>query len=75
MNAIAKNVLHDALRLPSLERAALIDGLIASLDRPDPELDALWLAEAEDRMAAYRAGALPAFDADEVFAGQGGSGA
>lgn len=68
MSATANDMLRDALRLPSLERAALIEGLIASLDRPDPELDALWLKEAEHRMALYRAGKLEAFDADEVFA-------
>lgn len=46
----------------------LVESLIVSLDKPDPELDALWLKEAENRMAAYRAGELGAIDADEVFA-------
>lgn len=68
MAATAEEMLREALRLTSLERAALIEGLMASLDRPDPEIDALWLEEAEGRMAAYRTGELPAFDADEVFA-------
>ena len=46
---------------------ALVEGLITSLDKPDPEFDAIWLKEAESRMAAYRAGELGAVDADEVF--------
>lgn len=71
MSTTAKDMLRDALRLPSLERAALIEGLIASLDRPDPELDALWLKEAEHRMTLYREGKLAAIDADEVFAALG----
>jgi hypothetical protein len=42
--------------------------LVESLDKPDPALDALWLKEAESRLAAYRAGELEAVDAQEVFA-------
>ena len=45
-----------------------VEGLIASLDKPDPALDAMWLKEAEDRTAAYRAGVLDAIDAKLVFA-------
>jgi len=67
----AKVILHQALGLPSNDRAALVEGLIASLDKPDPALDAMWLKEAEDRMAAYRAGELGAIDAELVFADLG----
>jgi Putative addiction module component len=63
----AKSILHQALELPSNDRAALVEGLIASLDRLDPALDAIWLKEAEDRLAAYRAGELGAIDAERVF--------
>ena len=56
------------MQLSANERAALVEGLITSLDKPNPELDALWLKEAESRMAAYRAGELNAVDANEVFA-------
>ena len=61
-------ILHQALALPSNDRAALVEGLITSLDKPDPVLDAMWLKEAKDRMAAYRAGELDAIDAKLVFA-------
>ncbi|NGX17329.1 addiction module protein [Wenzhouxiangella sp. XN24] len=33
----------------------------------DPALDAEWLREAEDRLAAYQSGELAAVDADDVF--------
>lgn len=62
------SVFVDALRLPATSRAVLIDELIHSLDRPDPVLDALWLAEAHKRLAAYQAGLIEAVDADAVFA-------
>ena len=68
MAASTENLLRQALELPANDRAALIEGLILSLDKPDPALDALWLREAESRMAAYRSGELDAVDADQVFA-------
>jgi len=68
MSASAQKLLHQAMKLPALERAALVEGLVESLDKPDPALDALWLKEAEDRIAAYRAGELQAVDAQEAFA-------
>ena len=61
-------LLRQALELTANDRAALVAGLIASLDKPDPALDSLWLKEAESRLAAYRSGELGAVDADEVFA-------
>jgi len=67
MSVSAEKVLRQAMQLSSLDRAALVEGLIASLDKPDPALDALWLKEAEDRIAAYYAGELAAVDAEEVF--------
>ncbi|HUP90857.1 MAG TPA: addiction module protein [Solimonas sp.] len=55
------------MKLPASERAALVESLVESLDRPDPSLDALWLKEAESRLAAYRAGELGAVDAEGAF--------
>lgn len=71
MTRLAEKLLHQAMKLPALERAALVEGLVESLDRPDPALDAQWLKEAESRIAAYRAGELAAVDAEEVFADLG----
>ena len=68
MTVSAEALLHQALKLSSMERAALLEGLIVSLDKPDASLDALWLKEAESRLAAYRAGELGAMDAEQVFA-------
>ncbi|MBL8265853.1 addiction module protein [Steroidobacter sp.] len=62
-----KSLLAEALQLPANERAALVENLILSLDKPDASLDAQWLKEAEDRLNAYRAGELAAVDAAEVF--------
>jgi hypothetical protein len=45
-------------KLPDLEKLALVDEILAELDRPDPEVDAAWVAEVRDRRVAYRAGRL-----------------
>jgi putative addiction module component (TIGR02574 family) len=67
MTASAKYILAQALKLPASDRAALVENLILSLDKPDSSLDAEWLKEAEDRLAAYRSGELDAVDAEQVF--------
>jgi len=67
MSTSAKTVMNQALKLPVNDRAALVDTLILSLDKPDPALDAEWLKEAEDRLSAYQSGELAAVDADDVF--------
>jgi putative addiction module component (TIGR02574 family) len=67
MAASAKSILAQALKLSANDRAALVESLILSLEKPDASLDAAWLKEAEDRLAAYRAGELAAMDADQVF--------
>lgn len=71
MTTSTESVLQAALRLTAEERAALVDGLIKSLDQPDPNIDALWLKEAQDRVAAYRSGELDAADAKKVFSDLG----
>lgn len=67
----AKAIFDQALELPSNDRAALVEGLIANLDQPNPALDAMWLKEAEGRLAAYHACELGAVDAERVFSDLG----
>jgi hypothetical protein len=69
MATSAKTLLQQAIQLPAGERAVLADELIESLGAVDPALDAAWLREAQDRLAAYRTGELLAVDAEVVFAG------
>ena len=61
-------LLQQAIELSAEERAALADELIESLGVADSALDAIWLCEAQDRLAAYRNGELQAFDAEVVLA-------
>ena len=72
MSDLQDSLLRQALSLPREARAALADALIASLEDVPEDMHGLWIAEARDRLAGFRAGELEAEDADEVFAALGG---
>lgn len=62
-----RDIIESALKLAPTERFELVDALLHSLDRPDPELDRLWVEEAERRLAAYRAGGVVGIPAEDVI--------
>ncbi len=68
MNEKVKILSDQARKLSPAERAALIDELLASLDRADPALDGLWTKEAEDRLAAIGRGEMGVHDIAGVMA-------
>lgn len=64
-----RQVLADAMTLPPVDRAELIEELFFSFDGIDrKQLDQLWADEAEDRIAAFERGEFAAIPAEEVFA-------
>ena len=68
MTEQSKKVLAQALELPPIERAALVEELLSSFDFPARrEVDALWAKEAEDRIDAYEQGVLSTSSFDGVF--------
>ena len=62
-----REIVELALKLDPAERFELVDQILHSLDRPDPEMDRIWLEEAERRLAAYRAGKVKGIPAGEIF--------
>ncbi len=62
-----KQVLKEALELPSVERATLVDQLLSSLDKPDEHIDALWRKEVENRINAYHSGKIKSVTLEEVL--------
>ena len=66
MTESAQRILKEALGLSPAERAALIDELTSSLDRPDPDIEEHWAKEAEDRLRAYQAGELETIAEEEI---------
>ena len=67
MTEVADKLVREALQLDPAERAAVIEELLSSLDKPDPDIDTKWAKEAEDRLSGYRAGEIEATSADEVL--------
>jgi putative addiction module component (TIGR02574 family) len=64
-----QQVLFDALALPPIERAELIEELFFSFDQGNRQrLDQLWATEAENRIDAFELGEFAAIPAEEVFA-------
>jgi putative addiction module component (TIGR02574 family) len=64
-----QKILAEALALPPIERASLVEELLSSFDFPSrQEVDALWAKEVEDRIDAYERGEMRSIPADDVFA-------
>lgn len=62
-------VLSDALTLPPIERAELIEELFFSFDTTNrSHIDQLWVAEVENRIDAYERGEFTAIPVETVFA-------
>lgn len=68
MNTATKAIVEQAAQLSVNEKIELIDALLATVDKPDAEIDALWASEAESRLSAYQSGELQALDLNQVLA-------
>jgi len=59
---------NEALKLPPMERAQIIDALWRSLDSAEQySVDRAWLLESQDRFAAFRTGQLTAIDGEDAL--------
>jgi len=67
MTQAAQELATMAAKLAPSDRLQLVETILATLDKPDPEISAARAVEAEDRLAAYRRGELAAVDESEVF--------
>ena len=68
MNTTSQAIIEQAKQLSALEKLEVVDALLASVDKPDAEVDKQWANEAEDRLAAYRRGEVKALDLNQVLA-------
>jgi putative addiction module component (TIGR02574 family) len=63
-----KQILAEALKLPALERAELVENLLTSFEfQSRKKIDALWAEEAEDRIDVFERGEIAAIPARDVF--------
>lgn len=68
MNTTSQAIIEQAKQLSALEKIEVVDALLASVDKPDNEIDRLWAKEAEDRLAAYHLGEIQTLDLNQVLA-------
>lgn len=65
----AEHILAEALELPPLERAELVENILSSFEfQSGKTIDALWAQEAEDRIDAFERGEMSAIPAKDIFA-------
>lgn len=67
MNSRVDVLLHEAKQLTEDEREALISALQATLVPADPQWEAAWIKECEDRIDALDRGEMHTRDAGEVI--------
>lgn len=66
MATLARTLTNEALALPPLERAGLIEELLSSFDRESrASVDRVWAIEAERRIDAFDAGETTAISLSE----------
>ena len=61
-------IIHEAEALPVEDRTLVVDSLLRTLNRPDPEVEKKWIAVATRRMEELRSGKVKAIPSEEVFA-------
>lgn len=70
MAIASEKLTKTVLALPARTRARLAEKLLASLDDPgQPEIDALWADEVEDRITAFERGKIRAVPGEQAFRG------
>lgn len=68
MSRQGKQILAEALNLPPIERAEMVEELLSSFEFPSRKtIDELWAQEAESRIDAYERGEITAIPAKKVF--------
>lgn len=63
-----KQILAEALELPPVERAELVESLLTSFEfQSRKKIDALWAEESEDRIDAFEHGEMTSIPAKDIF--------
>ncbi len=55
-----------AIGLKPIERIQLVEAILYSLDKIDPDIEKSWIHESEARYEAYKHGELDTYDWDEI---------
>lgn len=61
-----KQLAEKAACLKPVERIQLVEAILCSLDKPDPDIEKKWVAESEARYDAYQRGEVEAIDWETI---------
>ncbi len=68
MSEQLKHIFTEALELPPVERAELVEQILSSFEFPARKtIDASWARESEERIDASENGEIPSIPANDVF--------
>ena len=67
MSAAMDKLRSEIRSLSDSEKLRLVDAILADLDRPDPEIDRVWIEEARRRWAAYKDGRMSTASYEDVI--------
>ncbi len=68
MNTTTQTIIEQANALPVTEKIELIDALLAKVDKPDANIDGLWVSDAESPLTAYYYGEIQALALNQELA-------
>ena len=61
------DIIEEALHLKPQERYIIIESLVQSLNKPDEEIERIWIEESKKRLKAYQNGTTKTLSYDQVF--------
>jgi putative addiction module component (TIGR02574 family) len=62
-----KNIEKSILQLSPYERIRIVENIIDSLHKPDPEIERAWIAESEKRFSAFKKGKIKGIPLEVVM--------
>jgi putative addiction module component (TIGR02574 family) len=61
-----EKIAKQAIELHPVDRLKLVEAILFSLDKIDPEIEKSWIAESEARIEAYKKGEIQAINWDDI---------
>jgi len=63
----AKNIEKSILQLSPYERIRIVENILDSLHKPDPEIERAWVIESEKRFSAFKKGKIKGIPLEVVM--------
>ncbi len=63
---LSETIKKEILELKAVEKVHLVEFILGTLDKPDPQIEEAWINESEQRYKLYKEGKIKAFNSEEV---------